>query len=220
MESQQKSEAAHRLLTAANLHRMRGQMAEAANACRQALEADPEDASAHEMMGDLLQAQGKLQEAMEHFRQAFQKEGRPVTEEKIARLALRIQAATQQDLTGAAAVMGQKPSHPVSPSMAVMLSMFFPGLGQLYNNDQQKGFVLFGVWLMGLLMSMSLMVPHLRTIRRAMLGSGGDYGGPGIPGFFWLLLLVMGAIWVYSIIDASLTATALSQERGQQEIDI
>ena len=111
MDAQQAAEKADRLLTLANVYRMRGNTAEAARTCQEALAADPDNAVAHELMGDLQAAQGQLDSAMAHYRQAFTLDPRPGTEEKIALLALRID---QEKRLGPARAAAACPRHPAS----------------------------------------------------------------------------------------------------------
>src|SRR4051794_36321379 len=81
---------AEQLLREAHILRMRGQWAAAETACRQALELTPEDTLGQEMLGDLLIEKGSLDEALDVYRKAFEKQpAKASLEEKIARAVLQ-----------------------------------------------------------------------------------------------------------------------------------
>ncbi len=210
MDADQTTEAVHRLLTTANLHRMRGNVSEATNACRQVLELAPANATAHDLLGDLLLGQGKLEEAMQHFRQAFEIEPRPATEEKIARLVLRLNEAKWAAPAGGDAVA--PPNRKLSPSMACAMSVLFPGLGQIYNGERTKGMALFAAGVVFLISTTLLLAPNLMAIRAALTG-GARHGAsaPPISGMLWVMMFILAGVWIYSIVDASLSATAQNQ---------
>jgi tetratricopeptide (TPR) repeat protein len=212
MESDPKAETLHRLLTTANLQRMRGDLSAAMATCQEVLQADPENATALDLMGDLLAQKGELDAAMEHYQKAFKREPRAATEEKIARLALRIQAEKERSDTAPAWEPGISPQRRLNPSVACGLSMLFPGLGQLYNGQHVKGFVLFGGWLGCIVAFGTLVAPHYRAIRYALMGSVGEMGaGPPVPPWVWALLAFMAIVWAYALIDASLTANSINR---------
>jgi len=55
------------LLAAANLHRMRGEWDEAIDVCMTILRREPDDPSAHSLLGDVYAAQGRLEEAVRWY---------------------------------------------------------------------------------------------------------------------------------------------------------
>ena len=63
---------AHQLLTQANLHRLRGELAEAESKCRAAIAADPRNAEAHALLGDLCVAQHQMDEGVRAYRAALE----------------------------------------------------------------------------------------------------------------------------------------------------
>src|SRR5947209_13813277 len=60
------------MLARANLFRMRGQWAEAADLCVEVLRADPTNANAHSLLGDIYQDQGSAEEARHWYHLALE----------------------------------------------------------------------------------------------------------------------------------------------------
>ena len=94
--------------------------------------------------------------------------------------------------------------------LAVLLG---PGVGQLYNKEFKKGFILIGVSI-GLLIAFSYWLSQaamiylpsdINTVDRAMLRSiiqthiVADH-----PGTFYTYELLLGGLWIYGIVDAYL----------------
>ncbi|NLC57125.1 MAG: tetratricopeptide repeat protein [Armatimonadetes bacterium] len=204
MDAQQAAEKADRLLTLANVYRMRGNTAEAARTCQEALAADPDNAVAHELMGDLQAAQGQLDSAMAHYRQAFTLDPRPGTEEKIALLALRIDQEKRLGPGAGGSGLPTASRKHLNPSLACLLSMLFPGLGQFYNGEYRKGLPLVVIWL--------VLLYNLYYLMGALFGPllGMD-DRAAIPGFAWVIGLVQVGVMVYSLVDASLSAVAINR---------
>lgn len=218
MDTERTAENIDRLLRTAKLHQMRGNLDAASDACREAMGLDAENADVRDLLGDLLVAQGQLQPALEQYQCAFRLSGRPAIEEKVARLALRIEAEKQFGSPEAGFSATGIPRRQLSPSLATALSMLFPGLGQLYNGQYPKGMICFGVSLCQVLLIGSLAIPHIRAVRHALVGSARDLvGGPPVPSLLWVLLLSYLCVWLYALIDASLVATAINRGRGPGE---
>ncbi|MBI3945798.1 MAG: hypothetical protein HY321_07755 [Armatimonadetes bacterium] len=214
MDTERTAEEVSRLLRAAKLHQMRKALDEASVACRQAMELDPGSADACELMGDLLVSRGELEAALDHYQRAMKLQPRAATEERVARLALRIAEEKQRSAAPDTSPVAVAPRR-ANPSVACALSMLWPGLGQLYNGEHRKGLALFAAYFFDFVLIVVMAIPHVRALRYAVFGSGRAMGGgPPVPALLWLLLLVGGGLWIYALIDASLTATALS--RGER----
>lgn len=212
MDAQQGAEEIERLLRTAKLHQMRQSLEEASAVCRQALELDPNNADAIELMGDLLVARGELEAGLEHYQRAMRLQPRASTEEKVARLALRI-AEEKRRAVPPDAASTPATARRVNPSTACALSVLWPGLGQVYNGEHTKGLILFAVALIDFIVGVVVATPHVRALRSALLGSGGPLGAP-VPALLWFALLVWTGLWLYALVDASLTATAIGRGEG------
>jgi tetratricopeptide (TPR) repeat protein len=132
--STEERQQADRMLTGANISRRRGQFAEAERECRSALELIPGDAAALELYGDILQAVGRVDDALYAYHRATESDaGRKTAEKKYAELML---------LQNREIDLLRMENIPRSASLAVILSAVFPGAGQIYNGDILKGLVI------------------------------------------------------------------------------
>lgn len=208
MSTDETAERVDRLLTTAHVQRMRGNLEEARRACEEAVALDPECAAAHEMLGDLAAAREELEAAMKHYREAFRLDGKPATEEKIALLALRIDERKRGELsTGTRSPSGSRKR--LNPSLACMLSMLFPGLGQLYNGEYRKGLVFALLWV--------LLLPNLYAVFSALLSPLVGHGSKPISGFAWFIALGQIGLVVVALTDASLSAVAINRGKTQEK---
>lgn len=73
-------------LTQANLSRVRGNWNEAIDHCVAVLQADPSNASAHAMLGDIYAARGRREDAIQWYRMALELHPNPVDEAKLHRV--------------------------------------------------------------------------------------------------------------------------------------
>jgi tetratricopeptide (TPR) repeat protein len=122
-----------RLIRFALLYLNRGEIKKAISTCQQILDAEPEDPSALELMGDIKSMQGDLQEALSFYKRALEKNpSAGGLEEKLARTVLKINEEEGKfDL--------KIPPMKKFPLIAGLLSLVFAGLGQFYNGDTSKG---------------------------------------------------------------------------------
>jgi tetratricopeptide (TPR) repeat protein len=202
VETEQSREKLDGLLREANVFRVRGQVEEAEARCRAVLALAPEDATALEMMGDLLRGRAQTEAAAEFYKRALAAApGRPSPEKKYAELALEL--ADRARLRDAADMLLQ---HPVAPPqqrrnvmMALLLSGLFPGLGQFYNREGRKGTLL----VVGSLICMALGLDQLMRLLLTVATTrpSGEVNSLGA----WLGLL-FGVLWIYAVIDAVVTA--------------
>ncbi len=93
------------------------------------------------------------------------------------------------------------------PVVAGLLSFFLPGTGQLYNGEMAKGAIMFGVASIGSLLIFSAAYDEVH----------GDEGveSKAVPGLF----IVMGA-WIWSTIDAPISASRINRENGWTSLPI
>lgn len=209
METEQNAEKAHRLLTTARVHQMRGNLEEAFAACREAVVLDPDNAAALEMLGDLQAARGEPEAAIDSYRASFQRDARPAVEEKIALMALRIQEKKLGDLGGPDSSSATGARKRVNPSLACALSMLFPGLGQLYNGEYKKGFAFIAVW--------ALLAPNLYLMVMAFVGPLFGHKGGYTPAIAWFLGFIQMGVYIAALMDASLGAVAINRGKSSPE---
>ncbi len=172
-----------KLLREAYIYQMRNELLQAEQRCRQVLELDAHNAEALELLGDIQERTGRLEEAIQSFRQA--RDLSPVdspryasAERKYAAAVLKQQGISASDL----------PPEPASPLMAIAASLVFPGLAQWLMDDRTKGGVLMAIWLI-LLLLMAFSPWGVQNIER---------GGWA----FLSLAAVMASVYIVALIDA------------------
>lgn len=176
---------ADRLLTAANIARRRGSFAEAEKSCRAALELIPKDAPALELYGDILQAVGRVDDAMYAYQRAVEADAkRKTAEKKYAELALMQDRSVD---------MLRDDYIPRNANLAVFFSALFPGAGQVYNGETLKGIALAVVG--GLCVYLLGWTPYgftksLKQITPQLAFS----------------IAITGAVYIYAVVDANLGA--------------
>lgn len=186
-EEELRREQIERLLREAYVYQMRNELLRAEQACRQVLELDANNAEALELLGDVQERTGRIEEAVQSFRRA--RDLSPIdlpryasAERKYAAAVLKQQGISAADL----------PEEPASPLLAIAASIVFPGLAQWLMNERTKGGVLIGIWLV-LLLLMAFSPWGVQNIER---------GG----GAFLFLASVMASVYVVSLIDAYQTS--------------
>lgn len=91
------SRALNTLLTQANLSRVRGNWSEAIDRCVEVLQADPANAAAHALLGDVYAARERREDAAQWYRMALELHPNPVDAAKLSRIEREIaQQETQQ----------------------------------------------------------------------------------------------------------------------------
>ncbi len=160
---------AGRLLRLANLHRLRGELPAAVQACRQAIALSPQDLGAREMLADLLQAQGNTTAAEQAYRDVLRlSPGRLSAQMKLGEIITRRGDVVAVPRPPAAPQPRPLPAVPAtppptipatpppaglmgygsgylaakSPVKALFLSGLAPGLGQFYNGEPLKGLLM------------------------------------------------------------------------------
>ena len=195
-----------RLLRAANLHRMRGRLADAENAFREALSISPKDVSIRETLGDMLRECGKPDAALSEYRAAMEiAPENPSIETKFARVALEI--AERERRKAIAQDMLENPHKYAKRRRSPMKAFLFalaPGLGQFYNGDLVKALVIWGVLV---LFFASWAIPHHYPKGISTVGQFLYFTNP--------LVLVLGGLFViaylYGLIDAVIAAEKSSK---------
>ena len=139
-----------RLMTAAAVHRRRGDYAEATEAIKQALQIFPDDLDAREFAADMIQAHGDLQKAADHYKAILEIDPeRASAETKYAKAILEIAEGKRQRelvaymLDNPGKMQGQRRN----PTIAALLSIA-PGVGHIYCGLYAVGMALFGAWIL------------------------------------------------------------------------
>lgn len=199
-----------RLLTQANIERMRGNFLAARRLLEQALQKAPERADIHEMLGDVYRAVGDLSTALECYKKSRDLDPkRQSAEEKFAMTLLELTPQKVQDET---------PYLPKNPTLALAFSAILPGAGQIYNEQWLKGVAMAVVALLSLgyflqfyhQIRSETLLPTLGQVQQQLEQvSVGEI----------LLLLFAGllalCVWTWSILDAYNTARKFQQRQQQ-----
>ncbi len=205
------------LLGRATLLRARAEHREALQLTRQAIDLDERSWEAHELMGDLHLDMGRGDLALENYRRAREiNQSRGVLEEKIGRAALA-RAARQRAASMSEALLdgiGGPSTVKRKPGLAAVLSLIIPGLGQLYNGEVIKGFIMAALFIA--LFGLTVVALRANIAASPVSAQGILYGprvdiGRIVSGLFsglsavWVVLLA--CLWIYSIADAGIRAS-------------
>lgn len=233
-------EEVHRLLAAANLNKMRGNLPMAEQLCRQALAISPGDTGALEFLGDVQVALGKFDEAKAAYRAALKaKPGDAGIESKLAHIVLLTPAQTPPT----AAVPGSAPAYyPPPPAqvggdnvlVALTLAGLFPGLGQLYTRHFLKAFIILTLSAFAIL---GMAPPIIAFVSKSQTSISRLYGGmvsddpevgPRLPdagtivppisighAIGWAVFFTL--LWLYGCVDAAAFALRNHRERRRQQ---
>jgi len=209
-----------RLLSDANVARLRGDFVAMEKAYRDVIALIGEDGEIVELLGDALNGRGKGAEARDCYQKAGELQpGRASAEIKYARLVLEL--AEAERVIQANLMELENPSAHVRAKRHVagssILSILFPGLGQLVNGEYIKGGIVLGVFVLSLTI-IALQTDQLARLFRTVLGRAAPAEGAG-QGIAWVPLL-FGIIavfcYVYSIIDAITEATKSSASESRK----
>ncbi len=157
---------------------------EAEKTANKLLEAAPESTTSWELWGDVLLAQGKIEEAADAFKKAVELEpANADAERKYASVQLDLhQAKWQRQALESGDLSQFRGAANKEPGTAAARSALFPGLGQVYNGEYEKGLIMFFVGLVFLTLTVRLVAtwlsPHesLSTLA-ALFGYLGLFGG-------------------------------------------
>ena len=209
-----------RLMTAARVHRRRGDYEQAEQTIKRALEIDESNADAREFAADILFAKGALEVAAEEYKRLFTEDkARISAEEKYARAIVQIAESKRQK-----ELLREMLEHPSSfrvptrqPIYAALLSLA-PGLGHAYCGRVIKGVVLFVAtvlswWLFSMLAGtvddsgLSDRVRESITLARRV----NVFLTPGTL-FFGCIAVFLH---IYALIDAPILAGKLREREGE-----
>jgi tetratricopeptide (TPR) repeat protein len=222
-----------RLQTLANVQRMRGQLVDARATLQQALalggEPGPGDAPVHEMLGDILAADERWDEAKTAYGTAHALDPRRASaERKFAQMTLRAADAAAERALAEAVLRGEAVPGGASGAsaagggafgggargkrnagLAMLLSGLAPGFGQLYNGQLVKGLICLGIFFVTLL-AIRLSPDGDLLVKQAVSLLAGQplRGARGeVSPLLWLLVFLSAAVWLYALLDAPITAS-------------
>ncbi len=157
---------------------------EAEKTASELLEVAPRSTTSWELWGDVLLAQGKIEEASDAFKKAVELEpANADAERKYGSVQLDLhQAEWQRQVLESGDLSQFRGAANKEPGTAAARSALFPGLGQVYNGEYEKGLIMFFVGLALLILAVRLVAtwlsPHetLSTLG-VLLGYFGLFGG-------------------------------------------
>jgi len=161
-----------------------GRVDEAEKTARKLLETTPRSTTSWELWGDVLLAQGKLEQASDALKKAVELEpANADAERKYASIQLDLQQAKLERQALESGDLSQfRGAVNKEPGTAAARSALFPGLGQVYNGEYEKGLVMFFVGLALLIPAVRLVVTWLSpeqspSVLITFLGYLGLFGG-------------------------------------------
>ncbi|MEN6641715.1 MAG: hypothetical protein ABFE08_04620 [Armatimonadia bacterium] len=184
-----------------------GRIAAAWTTTQKLLEGWPESTSAQELAGDVAAAQGKVALARQHYQAAMRLEPANVDAERKYAMALVTQTPEERRqalLAGVIANPSARTGEGRKPLNAVLNALLFPGMGQLYNKEQEKGLAMIGAAALSLICLLYVLMPYFSaqvTIRRADSSMRTRVEGAqevinGMGAGSWLLVALAIAVYV------------------------
>ncbi|MGQ9730328.1 MAG: tetratricopeptide repeat protein [Candidatus Zipacnadales bacterium] len=237
LEQQLQREQIDRLVLSVRLFLRQGRIDEAQQTINELRRREPENSEAWELQGDLHRQKGERQAAREAYQQAFKIDPANVNaERKYAEMVLflgeeeRAQKRQREILEHPEKHKPQRRS----PGLAIMYGCFFPGLGQFYNRQHEKGLLLFVVGAVILiLLFYAVILQPLTAMTEEAKGRGlisyaeqfemWGYHLRAIPWWQWALavfgLLVFLSAHGYGVVDAAVVARREAQEAHRLGIE-
>jgi len=241
-EEQERDYQVGELYTRARRALRRGQIAQAEQLAQEAAALAPDTTTVQELLGDVAFARKSYADAKAHFERALQIE--PVNadaERKLGQVVLVLGQATElrQRVEEVVADPGKRHRFARQPLLAGLLSFLFPGFGQLYNSEYEKGLGVFaGAAVLLMLLLDRLVLSPFATMARAARPEHGHPRrvpvGDQMEGtrealahygtLAWLLIALGIAIflglWIYSIVDAYRTCQAQAREQDDLGVEV
>ncbi len=204
-----------------------GRPDQAARLAEEATAVAPDSTTVHELLGDVAMAQGNVSVAREHYERALEIEpANADAEEKLAEIVLRLGSSERlkQRMTEVVENPEEYRSFTKNPVVAAFYSVI-PGLGQLYNQQYEKGLALAASAMLLLAWVLSKILayhgaaliagarnPNLDTKAAQQVIEG---YGPLMWTLISLAIVAYLGIWIYSIWDAYHTCAEMQREADE-----
>jgi hypothetical protein len=235
LAAQRRSEQAGKLVMSARLALRREQRAEAKKLLAQALKVDATDIGALELLGDIFMEDAEQEKALQVFEHGLKHhpEYAPF-EEKLAQAHLDIAEMENDKLLKESATEAMKTGNfdvgdkllDRKPALAMGLSVFVPGAGQVYNEEYEKAAMFFGLALLSLLGWFNTLFNKMRSMQDAAQAQGRRAFMPnmdeaisamssGQRTLFWGLVMVWTIVTIVAAVDATISATRFNEARRQ-----
>jgi tetratricopeptide (TPR) repeat protein len=222
VQEQLRQDKVRALLSAAQLSNRRLEWKDALEKCQAALALDHQSAEAHELVGDVLQAMGNWDGALQSYKTAQKlNPSRTVLEEKIGLVSIELDQVALREARREQLIAdpSQLKWEERDPKVACILSAILPGLGQFYNGEHVKALMVFAITVisavilyLGLqgVLDAAATQSSLKGKMNAMTQAMQSWS---IPQLLWMLLncFVPLGMWLFSIIEAPLRAKRINQ---------
>jgi len=222
IEEERRAEKVASLVMGARLAARRGQPEESRRQLQQALALAPHDAGALELLGDLYLEEGETEKAMAVFEQGREHHPRHAAfEEKIAVCLLDLEEMRRDKDRQALLLQGQVPDQWLDrkPAQAMTLSVLMPGAGQFYNEENERGVVFAGLyllaWVAGYIpinIGYRLMDQQPGLHRHGLSAAFAQLNGFW-QGWVWVMALLALAVYVLALLDSAQGAERANQLR-------
>lgn len=207
-----------RVLSKANVHRMRGAYLEAEDAYREALSIDESRVDVQELVADMIYARGQLDSALAAYKKVLEMEpSRASAETKYAKVALEIGEREYQKRLAQEMLENPRKSAPPARSwlLALIASALLPGSGQMYVGEYKKGAIILGAFLLSILVLAldPVSTGNLLKWFGALFNPTVSTGNLPIGGITICFVGMMGFLYIYAVIDGPASASKAEETR-------
>lgn len=223
LERRREIEQLQPLLTQARVALRRLDFQTALQQCAVVLQRMPDSVAALEIKGDVHRALGEHDAALAAFEQALKLD--PSVRRLGDKFALvcierdetkRIEERQKVALANPERFRkGQK-----NPLWSFLLSSVLPGMGQMYNDEYPKGFVVLGVFLFSSYFALWALwlIAHSMGGALSLAALQKPFETMGVGKLLWLLFnsVLSGAAYTYSIVDAPITTMRLNKQQAAE----
>ena len=218
-EAQRRAEKAGTFVLAARRALQRGEREQAKAQLKEAFAANPGDEKAVDVLGDIYLEEGETEKALELFEKALTRYPSNTSFQEKAAICRLDLAEMEADKVVAPLLVDTGDTGKIferTPHKAVSLSVFLPGAGQFYNEENEKGALFVGSYLISTLCWFYPFWTQLSSQSgKARLDIGMAISRlSGLDAtLFKIGIMVSTALFAYSLYDAGKTASKWNLER-------